>query len=543
MDEPPATVAARGGPRRCRGTRTPTFLATTGGQGPGNDLTAALVRDCVARVFTDNTPAPRRATVPTSCRAHARGLPLRVTTHAHRWASGDLVTTSFADLGVPTDLADRLHADGLTDPFPIQRMTLPDALAGRDLCGRAPTGSGKTLAFALPVVQHVARARAGRPTGLILVPTRELASQVADTLRPLAGIRGRRVATFYGGTNIRRDQQRLRNGVDIAVACPGRLADLVQRGDCALGDVTMVVLDEADRMADMGFLPEVKRLLDQTSRERQTLLFSATLDGDVDQLVTRYQHDPARHELESDEEDAEVRHVFWPAERDQRRRLTADIVRRVGPAIVFTRTKHGADRLAKQLAKDGIGTAAIHGNRSQNQRERALARFADGDVSTLVATDVAARGIHVDDVGVVVHYDLPASDKDYVHRSGRTGRAGATGLVVSLVDQAQGKDTAALQRMLELPQGLHEIDLDLLTADELPAPITALDTRPARQGTPSGGNRGNGGRQRSQGGGNRGGGNGGSGRQRSGGGSGTRGARAGNGTGGGTRGGARARRR
>jgi superfamily II DNA/RNA helicase len=362
--------------------------------------------------------------------------------------------TSFADLGVPTDLADRLHADGLTDPFPIQRMTLPDALAGRDLCGRAPTGSGKTLAFALPVVQHVARARAGRPTGLILVPTRELASQVADTLRPLAGVRGRRVATFYGGTNIRRDQQRLRNGVDIAVACPGRLADLVQRGDCALGDVTMVVLDEADRMADMGFLPEVKRLLDQTSSERQTLLFSATLDGDVDQLVRRYQHDPARHELESDEEDAEIRHVFWPAERDQRRRLTADIVRRVGPAIVFTRTKHGADRLAKQLAKDGIGTAAIHGNRSQNQRERALARFADGDVSTLVATDVAARGIHVDDVGVVVHYDLPASDKDYVHRSGRRRRP---------VDRRRQDPDRARD-----PRGLHAFDLDVLTTTVLP---------------------------------------------------------------------------
>jgi superfamily II DNA/RNA helicase len=421
------------------------------------------------------------------------------------------VTRTFADLGVPDDLAARLHADGLTDPFPIQAMTLPDALAGRDLCGRAPTGSGKTLAFALPLAAHVGRARAGHPAALVLVPTRELATQVAETLRPLAQVRDRRVATFFGGTNIRRDQQRLKQGVDIAVACPGRLADLVQRGDCRLGDVELVVLDEADRMADMGFLPEVERLLDRTSERRQTLLFSATLDGDVDRLVRRYQHDPARHELEVADDAAEIRHVFWPAERDQRRRLTADIVRRVGPAIVFTRTKHGADRLAKQLAKDGVTTAAIHGNRNQNQRERALARFADGDVNALVATDVAARGIHVDDVGVVVHYDMPATDKDYVHRSGRTGRAGATGLVVSLVEQAQGKETALLQRTLELPLGLHEIDLDLLTADELPDPITGLDTgrghgspRSGANGKPKGSTGGNrGGRNRGGGGGSR----------------------------------------
>jgi superfamily II DNA/RNA helicase len=420
------------------------------------------------------------------------------------------VTTSFADLGVPQDLAARLDADGLTDPFPIQAMTLPDALAGHDLCGRAPTGSGKTLAFALPVVAHTARARAGHPAALILVPTRELATQVADTLRPLAQARGRRIATFFGGTNIRRDQQRLKQGVDIAVACPGRLADLVQRGDCRLGDVELVVLDEADRMADMGFLPEVERLLDRTSDDRQTLLFSATLDGDVDRLVRRYQHDPVRHELEVDEDAAEIRHVFWPAERDQRRRLTADIVRRVGPAIVFTRTKHGADRLAKQLAKDGVSTAAIHGNRNQNQRERALARFSDGDVTALVATDVAARGIHVDDVGVVVHYDLPATDKDYVHRSGRTGRAGATGLVVSLVEQAQGRDTALLQRNLELPEGLHELDLDLLTADVLPGPVTDIGGRgrtaahnpsSRKPKGPTGGNRNQGNRNRGNGGG------------------------------------------
>ncbi len=398
------------------------------------------------------------------------------------------MTTTFSDLGVPDDLAARLDTEGMTSPFEVQELTLPDALAGRDLCGRAPTGSGKTLAFAIPVAARVATAKPGRPRALILVPTRELAAQVRETLVPLAETRRRRVATVYGGTNIRRDQQRLRKGIDILVATPGRLADLVQRGDCNLGDVDLVVLDEADRMADMGFLPEVKRLLDGTSPKRQTLLFSATLDGDVDELVRRYQHQPARHEVAGDPDaHLDVRHVFWPAERDQRRKLTAEIVRRVDSSIVFTRTKHGADRLARQLATDGISTAAIHGNRNQNQRERALASFTSGEVTTLVATDVAARGIHVDDVGAVVHYDLPGSDKDYVHRSGRTGRAGALGLVVSLVAAEQGKETASIQRALDLPNGLHEIDLDVLTAEELPDPVLALDTRGAPSKSKSGG--------------------------------------------------------
>ena len=396
------------------------------------------------------------------------------------------VTTTFAKLGVPTDLLEQLDTLGMTSPFPVQELTLEDALAGRDLCGKAPTGSGKTLAFALPVVVRTERAASRRPRALILVPTRELASQVHDVLLPLAKIRGRRVATVYGGTSIKRDQDRLRSGVDVLVATPGRLADLVQRGDCHLDAVSLVVVDEADRMADMGFLPEVKRLLDRTRDDRQTLLYSATLDGDIDELVRRYQNNPARHAVAEDPDaHLDVHHVFWPAERDQRRKLTADIVRRVGSAIVFTRTKHGADRLARQLATDGITTAAIHGNRSQNQRERALARFRSGSVTTLVATDVAARGIHVDDVDAVVHYDLPGSDKDYVHRSGRTGRAGATGLVVSLVEEAQHNDTAQLQRALELPPGLHAIDLDALTAEVLPAPELSLS---ARGGGPGKGN-------------------------------------------------------
>ncbi|HSK24680.1 MAG TPA: DEAD/DEAH box helicase [Egicoccus sp.] len=386
------------------------------------------------------------------------------------------MTTTFSELGVPAALVERLTALGITAPFPIQQLTLRDALGGRDLCGRAPTGSGKTLAFSLPIAIGVGRGGPKRPRALVLVPTRELASQVSDVLAPLLAVTDRNVVTLYGGTSVGRDRQRLAKRVDVVVATPGRLEDLLQQRALTLGDVDLVVIDEADRMADMGFLPVVRRILDQTRDKRQTLLFSATLDGDVDVLVRRYQNNPARHEFDTPAEArGDVRHVFWPAERPERRKLTAKIVRETGPAIVFTRTKHGADRLAKQLAQDGISTAAIHGNRSQNQRESALARFADGRVHVLVATDVAARGIHVDDVAAVVHYDQPATDKDYVHRSGRTGRAGAEGLVVSLVGAEERKDVQKLQRDLALPEGLHDIELSLLNGGDLPAP--RQDTR------------------------------------------------------------------
>jgi superfamily II DNA/RNA helicase len=410
---------------------------------------------------------------------------------------------SFADLGVPADLVKRLVSMDRPTPFAVQTLTLRDSLAGRDLCAKAPTGSGKTLAFALPLVMRTPRAQSKRPRALVLVPTRELASQVRDTVAPLAEVTGRRVATVYGGTNINRDQSNLRRGVDILIATPGRLADLVDRRDVDLSEVALVVLDEADRMADMGFLPEVTRLLDRTAEDRQTLLFSATLDGDVDVLIRRYQHDPVRHTVaEIPSADGDVRHLFWSADRDARRRLTGDIVRRVEPAIVFTRTKHGADRLAKQLRQDGIEAAAIHGNRTQSQRERALASFRAGEVTTLVATDVAARGIHVDKVAVVVHYDMPTTDKDYQHRSGRTGRAGETGLVVAFVDESQHKDTAAIQRSLALQCGLHTIDLASLTSKDQPdvaepfeqrrTPSAQAKARPSRNGN------GNGARQRSR---------------------------------------------
>ena len=392
---------------------------------------------------------------------------------------------SFLDLGVSAEIAERLAHRGITEPFPIQAATLPDALAGRDVCGRAPTGSGKTLAFGIPLVTLVGKARPRRPQGLVLVPTRELAAQVQRELTALAGPRGRRIAAFYGGVGFGPQLAALRSGVDIVVACPGRLADLVRKGEMALDGVRMVVVDEADRMADMGFLPEVRRLLDQVNPDRQTMLFSATLDGDVDVLIRRYQRSPRRHELAPPDDAAHVEHLFWRAERPERVALTAAVVNRSWPAIVFCRTKHGADRLTRQLGVAGVSAAPIHGDRSQSQRERALADFTAGRVQALVATDIAARGIHVEGVACVVHFDLPADDKDYVHRSGRTGRAGAGGTVVSMVPREQSSEVRKLQAKLGLPTHVGTPAPQALdgeaTVSERPksAPRPAATARPA----------------------------------------------------------------
>lgn len=373
--------------------------------------------------------------------------------------------TTFTDLGVPRRLADVLAHQGITSPFPIQSATIADAMAGRDLCGRAPTGSGKTLAFAVPMAALAPAGQPRRPSALVLVPTRELAAQVAETIRPLAKARKLRTATFYGGTPIAKDIAALDRGVDIAIACPGRLADLVQRGAADLGATGLVVVDEADRMADMGFLPEVRRLLDRTRQDRQTLLFSATLDGDVDVLINRYQHDPARHEM-AESAAGDVRHLFWTTPAPERLTLTADIVTNAAPALVFTRTKRAADRVAKQLTRRGVSAAAIHGDRSQKQRERALADFAAHRVTALVATDVAARGIDVDAVGVVVHYDPAPTSKDYVHRSGRTGRAGADGIVITLVAPDKAGDVRALQKALDVPRSTEPPRLEALAGQQ-----------------------------------------------------------------------------
>jgi superfamily II DNA/RNA helicase len=365
----------------------------------------------------------------------------------------------FADLGVPTALSAVLERSGITTPFPIQAATLPDCLAGRDVCGKAPTGSGKTLAFGLAILSRLAAkpkpdgGRRGRrhPTALVLVPTRELAAQIEEVVAPLAAAIGARVAPIYGGVGYGKQLTAVRNGVDVLVACPGRLTDLVERGSVDLSHVDIVVLDEADRMADMGFLPAVRRLVDLTSRSRQTLLFSATLDGPVDKLIRDYQHDPARHDVESaDADQGQVHHHFWRVDAQDRVAVTAETITARGPAVVFCRTKRGADRLSDRLARSGLTSAAIHGNRSQSQRERALAAFRAGRLDVLVATDIAARGIHVDAVPLVVHFDPPADPTDYVHRSGRTGRAGADGIVVSLVGHEHLGTAKLIQRQLGL---------------------------------------------------------------------------------------------
>ncbi len=376
------------------------------------------------------------------------------------------MTVSFSDLGVRPDLVARLHARGLTDPFPIQEATLPDALKGRDVCGRAPTGSGKTLAFGLAVVSRTSGSKPGRPGALVLVPTRELAAQVREELAALSGQGRNRVIAVYGGTGYGATRHALSRGVDVVVACPGRLEDLVAQGAIDLGAVHTVVVDEADRMADMGFLPAVRRLLDRTAPGRQVMLFSATLGPEIETLVTRYQTDPARHDVVVEELDTpDVSHLFWSVPRQDRVPVTVSLVGEHGQALVFCRTRHGADRVTTQLNAGGVRALAIHGGKTQGQRERALAAFGDGRARALVATDVAARGIHVEDLPCVVHYDPPADHTDYLHRSGRTGRAGKTGTVVSLVADEQRAANRFLQRAL----GFDTV-LDPLEAGGRPVP-------------------------------------------------------------------------
>jgi superfamily II DNA/RNA helicase len=375
-----------------------------------------------------------------------------------------------------------LEQQGIDRPFPIQAATLPDALAGRDVCGMAPTGSGKTLAFGLAILSRLSAhntPRRGRrhPSALVLVPTRELAAQIEDVMGPLARTIGAHVTPIYGGVGYGPQRSALRNGTDVLVACPGRLEDLVEQGAVNLSFVDVVVVDEADRMADMGFLPAVRRLIDKTNADRQTLLFSATLDGPVDRLVRDYQHNPARHEVApSTEDQGEVQHHFWRVEHVDRVTVAAEVVAARGPAIIFCRTKRGADRLSDRLGRSGLKSAAIHGDRSQAQRERALASFRDGRLDVLVATDVAARGIHVDAVPLVVHYDPPADHTDYVHRSGRTGRAGADGHVVSLVGHEHVRTTKSMTRRLGL-------DAEI-SAPNVPSLVLVDGVRRARADTP-----------------------------------------------------------
>jgi superfamily II DNA/RNA helicase len=355
---------------------------------------------------------------------------------------------TFASLGVPAPLTAALAAAGIDVPFPIQAAVVPDALAGADILGRGRTGSGKTLGFCIPLAARLAggHTSAGRPRGLVLVPTRELASQVQDVLRPLAKAVGLRVATIFGGTPQRPQVTALRNRVDIIVACPGRLADLIGQGHCHLGDVEVSVVDEADHMADLGFLPIVRRLLDATPPEGQRMLFSATLDHAVDVLVRRFLHRPAEHAVDPPAAPAPIVHHLLTVAPTDRTAVVTALATGGNRSLIFTRTKHGAHKLARQLAAARIPAAELHGNLTQPARERNLARFASGAVRVLVATDIAARGIHVDGIDLVIHADPPAEHKAYLHRSGRTGRAGASGVVVTLQTPLQADGVRALMR-------------------------------------------------------------------------------------------------
>jgi len=384
------------------------------------------------------------------------------------------MTATFAQLGLPKSLVRAVEQRGILEPFPVQEATIPDALAGKDVSGKAPTGSGKTIAFGLPLLARVERAKPNRPRALILAPTRELADQIKQELAPLAQAVGRNVYAIYGGVGYGPQRNAMRRGVDVLVATPGRLEDLMEQRTVDLSQTDIVIVDEADRMADMGFLPAVRRILDRTATRRQTMLFSATLDGDIAVLSRSYQNNPVRHDAGlADDEPIDAKHHFWLVQHHDRVEHTADLIKAADRTIVFTRTRHGADRLAKQLSKLGVSAVAMHGGRSQNQRNRALQAFSSYRAQALIATDVAARGIHIDAVASVIHFDPPADHKDYLHRSGRTARAGATGTVVSLVTGEQKRAVRRMQR-----------DLDLDAPIEAPA-IDSLDFGGFRIGSPS----------------------------------------------------------
>ena len=368
------------------------------------------------------------------------------------------MTTTFATLGLSPELVAALTAANIADPFPIQALTIPDGLAGRDVCGKAKTGSGKTLAFGLPMIERTEKATPNRPRSLVLVPTRELALQVRDALAPLAAARDLKVGVLYGGAAVERQVAALSAGIDIAVATPGRLIDLLDRDAMSLGDVSFVVIDEADRMADMGFLPQVEWVLRKLNGHPQTLLFSATLDGDVRYLVRHYLRDSVRHEVVSLQTTVEeMEHRFLAVHQMDKVLVTAAIAAGVKRTLVFVRTKRGADRLVTQLRREGVQARAIHGDLRQQMREKALNDFSEGKLAVLVATDVAARGIHVDAIDVVVHYDPPEDAKAYLHRSGRTARAGEAGLVATLVLWDQTLHVERLQKRLGVRQPIVEV--------------------------------------------------------------------------------------
>jgi superfamily II DNA/RNA helicase len=358
---------------------------------------------------------------------------------------------TFEGLGLAADLVEALAREGIDTPFPIQTLTIPDALAGHDICGKAKTGSGKTLAFGLPLLERVGKAKPGAPRALILVPTRELATQVCAALRTLGKSRDRNVIAVYGGVSLDPQISALQKGVDVVVGTPGRLIDLIERRELSVAAVEVLVVDEADRMADMGFMPQVQKILYRIECDHQTMLFSATLDGAVKRLVDRYMHDVTYYEVEETEPTVEqMDHLFFAVHQMDKVKVAASIANGVDRTLIFMRTKRGADRLVMQLEREGVKAGAIHGDLRQGAREKALADFTNGKVKVLVATDVAARGIHVDSVDVVVHYDPAEDDKAYLHRSGRTARAGESGIAVTLMLWNQENDIRMVQRRLGL---------------------------------------------------------------------------------------------
>lgn len=358
--------------------------------------------------------------------------------------------TTFADLGLPRAIVNVLGKQGITEPFPIQEAAIPDALAGKDVLGRGPTGSGKTFTFGLPMLARLAGAPStpGHPRGLVLAPTRELASQIRERLEDPAAALGLRVLDVVGGVNINHHIRSLASPVDLLVATPGRAEDLINQKKLSFDSVQITALDEADQMADMGFLPQVRKLLDRTPKDGQRLLFSATLDGDVERLIARYMHDPVTHSTAPVQAavDTMDHYRLMVGGREERNEIALQIAAREGKTIMFMRTKHGVDRQVKKLRRAGIHAQGLHGDKGQGARTRALEGFADGSTPVLVATDIAARGIDVDDVSLVVHVDPPAEHKAYLHRAGRTARAGTSGTVVTLVMDDQAKEVAQLLR-------------------------------------------------------------------------------------------------
>ncbi len=371
---------------------------------------------------------------------------------------------SFSDLGIGPAIVRELNKQGISEPFEVQKESIPDSLLGRDVCCRAPTGSGKTLAFGLPLIARTRRANSKRPTGLILTPTRELAEQINSVLKPIALAVDRDIVSIYGGVSYKKQYNALNKGVDILVACPGRLIDLLDRRALKLDDVETVVLDEADRMADMGFMEPVCEILDLCAENRQTILFSATLDEDVSELVKNYQNNPVTIEVGPKEVSIEnMQHLFWTMKPHQKLRVTSEILTKCGKTMIFCKTRRGVDRLGDEMYDAEINVATLHGGLNQRQRDRALRRFTKGGAAALVATDVAARGIDIQGVNCVIHYDPPENGKAYKHRSGRTARAGADGVVISYVQRSQQRTYNKIQNEVGIKRRFQPPNVENLT--------------------------------------------------------------------------------